>query len=692
MVYLKSVKRLIGIIVYIICMYFRAFAQDSPSALPGIENAADKKNTTSGSSTEEHKSVKLNTIVITATKTKERLKDVPVHVDVISGKDIEAMGVNTLGDVIGQKMTGHYQRYSGLSQPAGLAGNLATDTMGDHTSDRVIVLIDGHKLGTGNLAKIPPEIIERVEIMKSPGSALYGSAAMGGVINIITKKGKGEIQNTAKLEAGSFEYSRVSLTSGGNISDYASYFISASIMRVGDFTTKNYGTAYNSNEEQAHLWGNLSLYPSDNQSLRLGFSYADLISHYPEWNNYKEDTYYDKSVNQYSDVGRGHVDIEYNLAMLQNKFNWKAIFYELRDKRSWNYGSSGKPEDDASIYTDYTTGTDQQLEITFLPYNKILMGYTFELLKRDAKSKKTGETIPNTTPGFNYYTNSVYIQDTAKVFDDSLIITGGARYDKFNLDTDNSGTNTKDVSYDNISPRGGITYKIMDLFRIRGNIGRAFRAPNADELTMKHPTSYGYYVGNADLKPETSTTYDAGFDLYPGFINFGLTYSYIKAKNFITYQDTGTYSDGKKVYEYNNINKSTMEIIDCYMELLVGKLFMLPFELNVSSNITFNKKYEDTNTGKKLPFVADREVKSSIETIYRKLRVTLSHVYVGHEILKYDEKKGSFYFFNLTSGYEISPSISAEIAIFNLTNKDYKWIKGYPCPERNYKIGLTGKF
>jgi vitamin B12 transporter len=689
MIYQKTVKRLIGIIICIVSIYFPAFAQETSPASNSIINKTEKENPeTVGKDADEDKSVKLNTIVVTATRTKERLKDVPVHVDVITSKDIEASGLNTLGDVVGQKMTGHYQRYSGLSQPAGLTGNLATDSMGDHTSDRVIVLIDGHKLGTGNLAKVPPEIIERVEIMKAPGSALYGSAAMGGVINIITKKGKGEVQNTAKLETGSFDYSRAAITSGGNTNDFASYFISASLMRIGDYKTKNYGTAYNSKEEQAHLWGNMCLYPSDDQSLRIGFSYADLISYYPEWNNYNKNTYYDNNINQYSDVGRGHIDLEYNLSMIQNRINWKAIFYELRDKRSWYYGTSGKPEDDASIYTDYTTGTDQQLEITLLPYNKILTGYTFELLKRNAKTKEAGITVANTTPDFNYYTNSVYVQDTLSILNNNLIITGGARYDKFNLDTDNSGAYAKDVSYDNLSPRAGIVYKIMDLLRIRGNAGRAFRAPNANELTMDHPTSYGSFRGNPDLKPEISSTFDAGLDIYPEFITLGATYSYVKLKDAITYN----YIAVDNLYKYENVNDAKMEIIDCYFDLSINKLFVLPFELNISTNITFNRTYEDTNTGDKLPFVADREAKSNIQTIYRKLRLTLSHVYVGHEILKNSDKKCSFNFFNLTSGYEISSNISAEIGILNLINTDYEWIEGYPSPERNYKIALTGKF
>ncbi len=146
------------------------------------------------------------------------------------------------------------------------------------------------------------------------------------------------------------------------------------------------------------------------------------------------------------------------------------------------------------------------------------------------------------------------------------------------------------------------------------------------------------------------------------------------------------------LYISSNVDKAKMEIIDCYINWEAGKTFSLPVGLSLSSNFTYNKKYEDEKTGEDLPYIADREIKSNIQTIYKSLTVTLAHVYVGHEKVTYGGKKGSFHFFNLTTGYKISPNFSVDIGVFNLTNEDYEWVKYYPAPERNYKIGLTGKF
>ena len=671
-----------------------AETSEAEQNVPEVTETAEKEAKVDEQTQKENKATKLNSIVITATRTKEKQKDVPSNMEVITSKEIEAAGIKTLGDIIGEKVTGHYHRYTGFSQPAGLTGNLSADTMGNDTSNRILVLVDGHRLGTGNMGKIPPEIIDRIEVIKGSASALYGSAAMGGVINIITKKGTGEINNTVNLEAGSFDYSRTAVTSGGEINNSASYFISGSYMKSGDYYTKKYGTAYNTEASMAQVWGNLTLFPSYNQTLRAGFSYADITHHYPDLVG---NSYYDETVKDYSDLSRGHGDLEYNLSILDNKLNWKAMAYYLWDKRSWYTGTSATVEDNANIYNNYTMGTDQQIEIDFIPLNKIILGYTFEMLKGDSKNLSGGTVTADTVPDFKYYTNSAYCQDSVSLFSNSLILILGARYDRFDLKLDESGANNKNFSFDNVSPRGGLVYKILDVLRIRGNAGKSFRAPNADEFGGYYDygawgTWEGSLIAGQDLKPEKSTTYDAGFDIYPDNLTFGATYSLVKTKDFITYEYNGTNSSGGPLYVSSNVNKAKMEIIDCYINWEAGKTFGLPVGLNLISNFTYNKKYEDETTGEDLPFIADREIKSNIETVFRALSVTLSHVYVGHEKLSSGGKKNSLYFFNLTSKYNINSMLSVQIGVFNLTNENYEWVKDYPAPERNYKMGLTGKF
>jgi vitamin B12 transporter len=304
-----------------------------------------------------------------------------------------------------------------------------------------------------------------------------------------------------------------------------------------------------------------------------------------------------------------------------------------------------------------------------------------------------GKSASPYAPDLSYTTNSVYAQDSVALFNNSLNIVLGARYDKFNLSSEHTTYKKKKASYDNTSPRGGIVYKVFDSFRIRGNAGQAFKTPTADKLTSEFRGYYNY-MGNPDLKPEKSTTYDGGLDLYFNFLSAGATYSKTIVKDKITLPKSPNYTDSEGVqwFVYQNMGRSEFEIFDFYLDWSISKILPLPLIMTSRSNITINKKYKDCDSGSDLRFVADRQVKTSITGEYKSLKMTISYVYNGHELNLSGEQNPSFYYFNLTGNFKISSYITAEIGIFNLTNESYEWVDGFPAPERNYKIGLTGKF
>ncbi len=708
----KNYMRLLTSIfcVAILSVSFSLFAQDEVPVATGGDLVEEQDGQ------KDKKTMKLNKVVVTATKTEEKLKDVPVNLEVITDLDIQETGALSVGDIIGQKVTGHYHRYSGLLQPVGLRGG-RSDSHGDDIKGGVLILIDGHRVGTGNMGKIPPEMIERIEIIKGPASALYGSAAVGGVINIITKKGKGELKNTVRGEYGSFDYMRGAATSGGSIADWFSYFVSASYMKIDDYVTKDYGKAYNSDEKYIQTGGNLSFFPTSNQDLRIGFSYSDLESHSPSWDSGTTYTRYDKNEEDYADKSRGHADAEYNLRLMNEKLNWKAMGYYLWDRNQWFSGDTASGydvEDSYSRYEDTTIGTDQQFTISLIPHNKFVVGYTCEALEKRSDKRYNAQPSRPYTPGMEYMTNSVYAQDSIDLFDNSLNLVVGARYDKFDLTTKRPDSGTYDYfvekreDYDHFSPRGGIVYKITDFLRVRGNVGQAFKTPSADKLSAEHVTTSSYgtvtrILGNPDLKPETSTTYEGGFDVYPEDLNIGATYSFTRTKDKIVDARNTVSHLGEDWATYENLGKTEFQTIDCYVEWGVGDTFNLPIGVDVASNITFNLKYEDLDpdpgVDEKLYFVSNREAKSNLKLSYDRAAVTLFHVFVGKQNIQNwttfpaaIEEKDSFSFYNLTLNVEILPFLKLDGGIYNLTDKHYEWVRGFPMAERNYRIGVTGIF
>ncbi|MFH0977043.1 MAG: TonB-dependent receptor [Spirochaetota bacterium] len=710
---MKFYKYYIFQIILVSIIYFSFSVLSNAQEIPVEESAEavgqeqDESNSAElkGDVQDNEKIIKQNMLVITATKTRENKKDVPVNVEVITSKDIEATGATSAGDVLGQLETGHFHKYSGLQQSAGLHGNFRTDSMGDDIKGYVLILVDGHRIGTGNLGKIPPEAIERIEIIKGPASSLYGSAAMGGVINIITKKGRGKPETDIKNEYGSFDYMKGSAASGGSATDLFSYFVSGSFMHVGDYETKKYGTVHNSSEDHKQIWGNLSLYPKDNQSLRLGFSYANIIAHYPEWKNWQTYTKYEENTNCYTDKSRGHSDLEYNLGLYNDKLHWKSLLYFLWDRNSLFWASPpSSAKDSASINNNYTAGADQQFTVSLVPYNKIIAGYTFEFLRKEIEAKENGIATKPSSPDTSCLTNSIYAQDSVDLLNNTVNLIAGVRYDRFDFSTEKPKNSTyTEKSFDHVSPRGGVVYKLTDFLRFRGNVGHAYKAPSADELTAEYMyMEYGTEkrtLGNPDLKAETSTSYEGGSDLYLSDLNLGSTYTLTNTKNKIERTGYTVPYNGYDWYTFENIGKSRMQAVECYLNWAIGKTLNLPVAVNFNANIVFNLQYENRSTGQDLNYVSDKEIKTNLSVGYRKAVVTLFYVYIGkqkHE--NFDnypatvETKSPFRYYDLTFKYDITPVIEVNGGVFNLTNKNYEWVRGYPMPERNYKIGLTGKF
>ncbi|MFN4132461.1 MAG: TonB-dependent receptor, partial [Caldimicrobium sp.] len=130
-------------------------------------------------------------IVVTATRIPEPKSEVSSFVQVLSEERLSLSPSQDLGSFITQAGIGHIHRYPGFLTGRVAIRGLASDLF-DQQKSRLLLLSDGVKIGTINFAKIPLQDVERVEIVKGPASVLYGSQAMGGVINVITKRAKKE--------------------------------------------------------------------------------------------------------------------------------------------------------------------------------------------------------------------------------------------------------------------------------------------------------------------------------------------------------------------------------------------------------------------------------------------------------------------------------------------------------------------
>ena len=643
-------------------------------------------------------------MVVTATREDSRAIDVPTHVEVISQMQIEQSGALNLGDLLGKFTTGHLHKYNGMLTSIGIRG-FRTESHGDDLKGYVLLLVDGHRLGTGNAAKIDIARIEKIEIIKGPSSALYGSAAMGGVVNVITKKSTGDIKTTLTQEFGSFDWSETSIYSGGGINEKWGYDVSGSYSDVDDYDDPEFGTVYNTSEMQKKIGGNITFAPADNHMFRLGFDMADLTGTYPSWDNYTTYSNYVKDAVSKFDKSHKFFDLEYNGAYLDGKLKWKAMGYYLWDKNHW-YTGYPDPDLAQSEYTDDTWGTDQQFTYALTPWNTLLMGFTLETLEKESKAVSNGAPSLPYTPGMEYDTQALFLQDSMDVMNNRLNVILAARYDNFDLTTKSPETGTllsineRSENFDHISPKAGVSMKFMDeMLKVRTNVGVGFKAPSADQLSAMYEKSssgsVSRYLGNPDLDPETSLTWDVGFDLFFHAADLSVTWFHTDYKDKIV--TTSTEYDNKTWSTWENSGEAEFQGFDINLKCNLSQLFNWEPSVSLYSNLTVNTDFEDKDTHEDLLYISDYEIKSGMNINHRGWGMALSHVLVGPQMITnydtyVDEEKGSFSFWDLNLKYDFMDNYGIEVNVLNLFDQTYEWVRGYIMPERTFNVALSYTF
>jgi len=430
-------------------------------------------------------------IVSAASKFPQEIGRAPGSITIITADEIRRFGYRTLADVL-RSVRGLYvsddRNYSylgvrGFSRP------------GDYNS-RVLVLLDGHRFNDpiyeqgpiGTDLPIDIEAIERVEIIRGPGSSLYGTNALFGVVNLVTRTGQQEAGVRVDTEAGSMSTMRGRVSVGrlfGNGVDvvatgslYNSDGISPFYSPEFDTPETGHGVVRNADGDQTgRVFGKVSF---GQFTLRGG--YTDRVKHVPTasfgttFGTTQERTVDDRAVAEitYAAVW-GH--------------GWSGTVRGSYD----GYHYNGKyPFEDGSVFQDFALtdwlGTELTANRRVHVKHFITVGAEGRyVLRQDQHSIELGETTIQDRR--HTHTWGVYAQDEFSLTS-KLVLNGGARVDHY-------GT-----FGDEVTPRAALVYHPVPATAIKIMQGRAFRAPNAYEL---------YYYTNprqvpTSLRPETIRT------------------------------------------------------------------------------------------------------------------------------------------------------------------------------------------
>lgn len=169
------------------------------------------------------KNYQLEQVIVNASRSQSKLGDIPRKIDVLTKNDLQASPADNVGDLLKKTVAVDIIEYPGIKASIGMRG-FAPSTDNKYN----VLLINGIPAGTENFGTLDIGNLQQVEVMKGPYSSLYGTNAMGGVINLVTPKSSGKLAGSVRGGFGSFNTSQLSGHIGGNLTNKLSFDLNLS--------------------------------------------------------------------------------------------------------------------------------------------------------------------------------------------------------------------------------------------------------------------------------------------------------------------------------------------------------------------------------------------------------------------------------------------------------------------------------
>lgn len=495
----------------------------------------------------------LGEVVVTGTGTPHHLKSAPVQTELIDRKLIDRIAATNFNDLM-LNVSPSFDFSPGVMGPFMQLNGLG--------NDYILVMVDGKRLygdigGQTDLSRINPDNVERIEIVKGASSALYGSEAIAGVVNIITKESKSKAAAVTSNRYGNhgewIQHNRLDLnfgrfssatsfdrktTDGWKLSDYE---LDGEDLVATDAMTQNASTDFTFNQ-------------------KFSYDLTQQLNVYIQGSKYQRDVQRPQSVGAY-----GYFYDDFNYAAgaeyLLGKGNklmldWNSDRFNYYYK--YNQESGDYLADDKAKQTEQLRNALNLKGIFKLSQNhQLSVGGEYVNEELESEGRLLGEKA-------DAYTLALYAQDEMKIVKNlSMVI--GARY-----------VNHKEFG-GAFTPKASVLYKLKD-FNFRGTYARGFKAPTLKELYY-HYEKRGYlYLGNPDLDPQTSNYYALSAEYIISRFSFSVTGYQNDVDDLIDYQTVET-SEGdaangiKSTRQHYNISKAGTKGIDFLFNANLGAGF-----------------------------------------------------------------------------------------------------------------------
>ncbi len=618
-------------------------------------------------------------VFVTSTRTETPLEQVTTSVSLITAEEIQARQAETVLEVL--------RSVPGLDVvQTGSRGNGTTVSIRGSESDQVLVLIDGVEVnsttvGAFNFAHLTTENVERIEILRGAGGTLYGSQAVGGVINIITKKGRGPVEFGLSAEGGNGSTYRQTITLSGELAKLA-YSFSAARLASDGFRSVN------DDYRNLAASGRLDYKFTEDSALKGIFRFNKTDVGLFNSNNFvpgARDPNSREAVSQYL-----------------GKVEW-----EQRILKEWDYRISGsifkehiKDSDDPDPLTDCAffgfpcdsstrsrfrpqiSTAEFQTNYRFGEWSTTTLGTEFKHRKASTSSSSDGFSLGEINKALRNV--GYYVEEQIKLLGDRLIIVPGVRLD----DHQTFGTEW--------SPSVSSSYLFRETgTKLKAGYAEGFRAPTLNELFF--PPGFGCAAfGNPDLGPEKSWELNAGVEqtLLADRVKLAATFFHREVKDLIGTGPTPDSTDPPFCVRAENLGRARFDGVESLIDL---KLFSF---LSVGANYTYLDW--DTANGTLLRRPRHRG-NVNVNYYYERFRINFAANIVGRrDDLKSTTganiKQAGYVRFDLATSYQLPVKLALvkDISLFgkieNLFNKKYEEADGFRARPLNFLLGLRATF
>ncbi|MBL28664.1 MAG: hypothetical protein CMM50_14045 [Rhodospirillaceae bacterium] len=627
--------------------------------------------------------VRLPDIVVTATRTPTPADEVASSVSVITADEIRAkqqpLAVDLLGEVPGLTIV-----------PSGPAGGQASVFIRGTNSNHTLALLDGIEIndpsnpaGALDFAHMATEGLDRIEVLRGPQGTLYGSDAIGGVVNFITARGEGPATAHLRLGGGSFE----TLTQSARVTGESGRFnfnIGGSLFRTGG------ETATPSRIRPAALPEEDDGYRNATARIRLGAAVTEdaevnLFLHHIDTEADNDAGLEDP--NSTADTTQTYVRLEGRLAsfdgFLEQRFGYSLAYQKRKELDSADPGQPFEASENRS--KGRKTKIDWQGDLHLAETNTLTVGaaYEVEAFTNDSlflDQSFGAATISEGHANADDEIKSAFIQDQFRLME-RVSGTVGARID----DHQSFGSE--------VTWRAALAYDHVETgTRIKGSYGTGFKAPalfqrfGSSVFTIPAFAVQSPFFGNPALDPETSKGWDLGFEqaLADGAVRFGATYFRNEIEGLITSDPT--------FVTLINLNKVNSWGVESFLS--VTPVDWLRFDLNYTY-----ARAEDPTTGQEHVNRTPRhEIAATLAAKpTERLEVNLDLLYVGTYV---DNDRvafariynGGYTRLDLAARYDLMPGIALEGRVDNLLDRDYEQPDGFLHPGIGVYGGLSATF